>query len=58
MRTPIYVICFLCILTSTLFSNEVIKNIEDNWNQIDSMSGEFQQLDSDGNISIGKFFFF
>ena len=31
-----------------------IKNIEDNWNQISSMSGEFQQLDSDGNISIGK----
>ena len=57
MKTPIYVVCFLCILTSTLFSNEVIKNIEDNWNQISSMSGEFQQLDSDGNISIGKFFF-
>ena len=57
MKTPIYVVCFLCILTSTLFSNEVIKNIEDNWNQISSMSGEFQQLDSDSNISIGKFFF-
>ena len=57
MRTPIYVISFLCILTSTLFSNEVIKKIEDNWNQINSMSGEFQQLDSDGKISIGKFFF-
>ena len=51
MRTPIYVVCLLCILTSTLFSNEVIKNIEDNWNQINSMSGEFEQLDSDGNIS-------
>ena len=27
-------------------SNEIISNIEDHWNQIDTMSGQFKQEDS------------
>ena len=38
-------------------SSEIISGIEDNWNKIKSMSGEFEQIDSDGKVSNGNFFF-
>ena len=57
MKELILGITLYCCLSMQAISNDIITNIEDNWNQIDSMSGEFQQLDSDGNISIGNFFF-
>ena len=50
---------FLLLITFVInaSSNEIISEIENNWNDIDSMSGTFKQLDSDGNYSAGKFYF-
>ncbi len=48
----------LVLLTlKNVLSNEVISGIEKNWNNIKSMSGQFEQIDSDGNTSFGNFFF-
>ena len=38
-------------------SNEVITSIEKHWNQINTMSGQFRQEDSDGIVSYGNFYF-
>ena len=38
-------------------SNEIVTSIEDNWNEIKSMSGQFEQIDQEGNIFNGQFFF-
>ena len=38
-------------------SNETIFEIEKNWNQIETMSGQFKQEDSDGIVSYGNFYF-
>ncbi len=35
----------------------IISKIEDYWNQIESMSGDFYQTDNEGNIATGKFYF-
>ncbi len=50
---------FLLLITFVInaSSNEIISEIENNWNDINSMSGTFKQLDSDGNYSDGKFYF-
>ena len=47
----------LFIFVSHAASNEIMTKISNNWNQIKSMSGDFQQTDTDGNISHGKFYF-
>ena len=38
-------------------SDEIITEIQENWNKIQSMSGEFHQNDGEGNISTGNFYF-
>ena len=38
-------------------SDEIIFEIEKNWNQIETMSGQFKQEDSDGIVSYGNFYF-
>ena len=38
-------------------SDPIVSAIEDNWNQIKSMSGQFEQIDQEGNIFGGQFFF-
>ena len=50
------IILTFLIITSSL-ANETITSIENNWNQIKSMSGEFEQVDSEGKLSRGQFFF-
>ena len=47
---------FFCY-QSYAYSNEVISKITKNWNETQSMSGNFLQVDSDGIISEGKFYF-
>ena len=38
-------------------SNPIISGIEDNWNEIKSMSGQFEQIDQEGIVFNGQFFF-
>ena len=38
-------------------TESIISKIQSNWNEIQTMSGEFSQLDSNGNLETGKFFF-
>ena len=38
-------------------TNELISEIENHWNQIDTMSGQFKQLDPDGIVLYGNFYF-
>ena len=35
----------------------IISKIQTGWNKIQTMSGEFSQIDSDGNLENGKFYF-
>ena len=35
----------------------IISKIQNGWNKIQTMSGEFSQLDPDGNLENGKFYF-
>ena len=35
----------------------IISKIQTGWNDIQTMSGEFSQIDSDGNLETGKFYF-
>ena len=60
-----YFLIFI-ILTISIASSEseVIKNkqeiislIENNWNNIHTMSGRFEQIDADNNIEYGNFYF-
>ena len=39
-------------------TESIISKIQGGWNEIQTMSGEFSQFDMDGNIEIGKFYFF
>ena len=41
----------------TANTDSIISKIQSNWNEIQTMSGEFSQLDSNGNLETGKFFF-
>ena len=38
-------------------TESIISKIQSNWNEIQTMSGEFSQLDSNGILETGKFFF-
>ena len=55
MKTLIYgfifSLCF-CIIAN---SSDVISDIENHWNQINTMSGKFKQKDPDGITSYGNF---
>ena len=57
MRKLILGLFTLLCLCVNANSNEIISEIETHWNQIDTMSGEFKQEDSDGKILFGKFYF-
>ncbi len=47
---------FLCLFGKAI-SNDIITKVEENWNTIESMSGKFEQTDTDGKILRGDFFF-
>ena len=53
-------ICLILILfplkLSVADTNSIISKIQDGWNEIQTMSGEFSQLDMDGNRETGKFY--
>ncbi|MDC3086216.1 outer-membrane lipoprotein carrier protein LolA [Pelagibacteraceae bacterium] len=38
-------------------TESIISKIQTGWNNIQTMSGEFSQIDSDGNLETGKFYF-
>ena len=38
-------------------TDSIISKIQTGWNKIQTMSGEFSQIDSDGNLETGKFYF-
>ena len=38
-------------------TDSIISKIQTGWNDIQTMSGEFSQIDSDGNLETGKFYF-
>jgi outer membrane lipoprotein-sorting protein len=38
-------------------TDSIISKIQTGWNDIQTMSGEFSQVDSDGNLETGKFYF-
>jgi len=52
-------LCFFLLFLSVKFSyaEEIISKIEKNWNQINTMSGRFMQIDPDEKISTGNFYF-
>ena len=45
---------FLCLFGKAI-SNDIITKVEENWNTIESMSGKFEQTDTDGKILRGDF---
>ena len=57
MKNLFFGFLILLLLCKSILSSEIISNIEDHWNQIDTMSGQFKQEDSDGIISYGSFYF-
>ena len=57
MQRFILVLLFLLNLSFSANSNEIISQIETNWNQITTMSGHFKQEDSDGIVLYGNFYF-
>ena len=57
MQRFILGLLFLLNLSVSANSNEIISQIEANWNQIKTMSGYFKQEDSDGIVSYGNFYF-
>ena len=59
-----FLILFFFIITLVNSESEVINNkkeiislIENSWNSIDTMSGRFEQIDTDHNIETGNFYF-
>ena len=57
MKESLLAVNILLLLCINVFSDEIILKIENNWNQIDTMSGQFKQKDSDGITSYGNFYF-
>ncbi len=57
MKRLILGLFLLFSLGINVSSNEIITEIENQWNQIDTMSGQFKQEDADGMISYGNFYF-
>ena len=50
------VVLYQCLSIHAL-SSEIIPKIEESWNKITTMSGQFQQTDRDGTTLLGKFYF-
>ena len=57
MKSFILTIFLFFFVVNNSSSNPIITGIEDNWNEIKSMSGQFEQIDQEGNIFNGQFFF-
>ena len=57
MKKFILGVVLLVSLNVKTFSNDVVTKIEENWNRINSMSGQFKQTDADGAILHGNFYF-
>ncbi len=57
MKSLILAIFLFFFLVNNSSSNPIVTDIEDNWNEIKSMSGQFEQIDQEGNIFNGQFFF-
>ena len=57
MKKIILVLLITTSLCVNVFANDVINQIEKNWNSQKTISGLFEQVDPDGNISSGEFFF-
>ena len=57
MKPLILTIFYFFFLINISSSNPIVRSIEDNWNEIKSMSGQFEQIDQEGNIFNGQFFF-
>jgi len=43
---------------SSAETESIISKVQNGWNEIQTMSGEFSQLDMDGNLDNGKFYFY
>ena len=39
-----------------MFAKPLLNLIEASWNDVDSMTGQFKQIDNDGNIQFGNFY--
>ena len=50
-------IFLIFFVVNNSLSNPIVRGIENNWNEIKSMSGQFEQVDQEGNIFNGQFFF-
>ena len=57
MKSFILTIFLFFFVVNNSSSNPIITGIEDNWNEIKSMSGRFEQIDQEGNFFKGQFFF-
>ena len=57
MKSFILTIFLFFFLVSNSQSNPIVTDIGDNWNEIKSMSGQFEQIDQEGNIFSGHFYF-
>jgi len=57
MKSFILTIFLFFFYVNVSSSNSIITSIEDNWNEIKSMSGQFEQIDQEGSIFNGQFFF-
>ena len=58
MKTLFLIIFLFFFIIKNSSSDPIVTDIEDNWNEIKSMSGQFEQIDQEGNIFNGQFFFF
>ena len=58
MQSLTLTIFLFFFLVNNSLSNPIVTSIEDNWNEIKSMSGQFEQIDQEGNVFNGRFFFF
>jgi len=57
MKSFILTIFLFFFVVNNSSSNSIVTSIEDNWNEIKSMSGQFEQIDQEGNFFKGQFFF-
>ena len=56
--TKLFSLLFILIFLkfNFAFANSLVNLSEANWNDIDSMTGQFKQTDHDGNIQYGNFY--
>ena len=47
---------FIFLKVNLIFADSLVNLSEANWNDIDSMTGQFKQTNHDGNIQHGNFY--